>query len=104
MDQLIATLSPVDLVLVEGYKGAQIPKIEVYRPDQVRGSYLEAGDANIMAVASDDLDRVPRLDDRSVVLLNLDDIAAIADFVLRHWDLSGDLDVAEHGSAKTASR
>ncbi|MDX1784545.1 molybdopterin-guanine dinucleotide biosynthesis protein B [Roseovarius sp. ZX-A-9] len=72
---LLARLSPVDLVLVEGYKRDAHPKIEAYRA--VTGNPLIApGDPTIRAVASDtplELDRP---------LFDLDDTTAIADFIL----------------------
>lgn len=35
LDSLLARLDPCDLVLVEGFKDADIPKLECYRPDVV---------------------------------------------------------------------
>ncbi|MBY6137566.1 molybdopterin-guanine dinucleotide biosynthesis protein B [Nocardioides marinus] len=72
---LLARLSPVDLVLVEGYKREAHPKIEAHR--QAAGTELIApGDDSIRAVASD----VPLDLDRPV--FDLDDTVAIADFLL----------------------
>lgn len=75
LDQLLARLIPVDLVLIEGYKGEAHPKIEAHR--QVAAQPLIAlDDATIRAVASDvplDLDRP---------LFDLNDTAAIANFIL----------------------
>lgn len=66
-----------DLVLVEGYRMAPIPKIEVFRPSRER-PLLAVSDPHIVAVASDvELAvHVPRLD--------LNRPQAVADFVL-HW-------------------
>ncbi|MEM6372931.1 MAG: molybdopterin-guanine dinucleotide biosynthesis protein B [Pseudomonadota bacterium] len=75
LSDLLARLSPVDLVLVEGYKRDAHPKIEAHR--SVTGNALIApGDPTIRAVASD----VPIDLDRPV--FDLDDTGAIADFVL----------------------
>lgn len=52
LDEQVALLSPCDLVLVEGYKAAPIPKIEVHRP-AIGKPLLHPGDPNIVAVASD---------------------------------------------------
>lgn len=72
---LLDKLSPVDLVLIEGYKRDQHPKIEAHRV--VTGNPLIApGDDTVRAVASDtplDLDRP---------VFDLDDTVAIADFIL----------------------
>src|SRR5215210_5429502 len=49
---LVRKLSPVDLVLVEGYKRERHPKLEVYRAS-VGKPLLHPEDAAIVAVASD---------------------------------------------------
>ena len=77
---LLTRLSPVDLVLIEGYKRDRHPKIEAHRA--VTGQPLIApGDDTIQAVASD----VPLTLDRPV--FGLDDTIALADFVLREVGL-----------------
>jgi molybdopterin-guanine dinucleotide biosynthesis protein B len=48
----IARMSPCDLVLIEGFKHADIPKLEVHRPSMGR-PLLHPSDPNIVAVASD---------------------------------------------------
>ncbi len=77
LEAAIARLSPCDIVLVEGFKAAAIPKLEIYR-DSVGKALLHGNDPNILAVASDaPLDTpLPRFD--------LDDIDAIAAFVHAH--------------------
>lgn len=75
LDALLAQLAPVDLVLVEGYKRDRHPKVEAFRA--ATGNPLIApGDSTIRAVASAD----PIDIDRPV--FDLDDTAAIADFIL----------------------
>ncbi|MFK7836399.1 MAG: molybdopterin-guanine dinucleotide biosynthesis protein B [Sulfitobacter sp.] len=75
LTDLLARLSPVDLVLVEGYKRDAHPKIEAHRA--VTGNPLIAPeDPTIRAVASD----VPLTLDRPV--FDLDDTKTVADFVL----------------------
>lgn len=49
---LLAGLSPCDWVLVEGYKQAGLPKLEVWRPGQGREP-LHPQDSRILAVATD---------------------------------------------------
>lgn len=74
LDELLARMSPVDLILVEGWKRDRHPKVEAYR--QATGNPLIApDDPTIRAVASD----VPLALDRPV--LPLDDSRAIADFI-----------------------
>ncbi|MEM8537247.1 MAG: molybdopterin-guanine dinucleotide biosynthesis protein B [Pseudomonadota bacterium] len=80
LDSLLAQLDPVDLVLVEGYKRDAHPKVEAHRA--ITGHPLIAPeDESILAVASDttlDIDRP---------VFNLNDTAAIADFILAEVDL-----------------
>ena len=52
LQKLLALLSPVDLVIVEGYKAAAIPKLEVHRA-AVGKPLLHPADNCIVAVASD---------------------------------------------------
>ncbi len=72
---LLARLSPVDLVLIEGYKRDAHPKVEAHR--SATGNPLIApDDPTIRAVASD----IELSLDRPV--FDLDDTTAIADFIL----------------------
>ena len=74
---LLTRLSPVDLVLIEGYKRADHPKVEAYRA--VTGRDLLARDnPTIRAVASD-----VALEELAQPVFQLDDTRAIADFILR---------------------
>ena len=75
LEQLLLHLSPVDLVVVEGFKRSAYPKIEVHRPALGKPP-LYPEDPNIVAVASDAplATRLP--------LLPLDRPEAIADFIM----------------------
>lgn len=73
LPDLLARLSPVDLVLVEGFKANPHPKIEVFRPALGRQP-IWPGRADIVAVACDA--PLPVACDR--VVLPLNDAAAVA--------------------------
>ncbi len=73
---LLAHLSPVDLVLVEGFKREAHPKIEIHRAANAK-PLLHPDDPSIVAIASD-----APLHGIAIPLHHLDDIAAIADLVL----------------------
>ena len=77
----IKRIAPCDLLLVEGFKREHIPKLEVYRAE-VGELLLHPRDEDIVAIASD-----KRLDTR-LPQFDLDDHAAIADFILRHIGLA----------------
>jgi molybdopterin-guanine dinucleotide biosynthesis protein B len=51
LDEHLARLAPADLTLVEGYKWAAIPKLEVFRPETGRAQ-LYPDDAQVVAVAA----------------------------------------------------
>jgi molybdopterin-guanine dinucleotide biosynthesis adapter protein len=75
---LLAKLSPVDLVIVEGFKRETHPKLEVHRA-AVGKPLLQPDDPRIVAVAADAaLQHVP------VPVVSLDDVEAIVDIVLEH--------------------
>jgi len=81
LDTMLARLSPVDLVLIEGYKRAGHPKIEAHRPES--GHPLLARDnATVRAVASTLAATDALFAGLTVPVLPLDDIPAIADLIL----------------------
>ena len=75
LDELLARLSPCDLVLIEGFKQEPVPKLEVYRPENGKPPLFPER-PDIVAIATDadiatDLPKLP-----------LNDFVAIADFVM----------------------
>ena len=78
LDALLRRLSPVDLVLVEGYKRERHPKLEVYRA-AVGKPLLQPDDPAIVAIASDQPMPAAR-----VPVVALDDVDGIVDILLRH--------------------
>lgn len=79
--EILDRMSPVDLVLVEGFRREPHPKIEVFRASIGR-DLLAPQDPTIVAVASDS-----KLDGLAVPVLGIDDIAGIAAFVVAHSGL-----------------
>lgn len=77
LDEILARLSPCDLVIVEGYKSANIPKIEVRRTAQPDRRVLAPHDGMIVAVAADH-----EPEHASLPLFHLDDIRGIARFIV----------------------
>jgi molybdopterin-guanine dinucleotide biosynthesis protein B len=75
LPELLSLLSPVDLVIVEGFKSDPHPKIEVYRAENGK-PFLHGQDVAIVAVASD----VPV--ETALPVFHLDDIEKIADMML----------------------
>ncbi|MBI3433562.1 MAG: molybdopterin-guanine dinucleotide biosynthesis protein B [Proteobacteria bacterium] len=73
---LLAKLSPVDLVIVEGYKAQPHPKLEVFRAANGK-PFLHPQDDCIVAIASD-----MALDDAVLPVIDLNDIEKIAAVLL----------------------
>lgn len=76
LDDILARLSPCDLVIVEGYKREGHLKIETRRREAKDTRPLSADDPNIVAVASDHA-----LPGETLPVFPIDDIAAMADFI-----------------------
>ncbi len=77
LDEMLAHLTPCDLVLLEGFKTASFDKIEVHRPANGK-PLLWPEVPGLIAVASDGVLDCP------LRQLDLNDPAAIAAFVLQH--------------------
>jgi molybdopterin-guanine dinucleotide biosynthesis adapter protein len=73
----LARLSPCDLVLVEGYKAAPIPKLEVHRAGLGK-PLLQPRDPHILALATDEPWRFPG---SPVPVYRLDDYDTLATWV-----------------------
>ncbi|WP_020177176.1 molybdopterin-guanine dinucleotide biosynthesis protein B [Methyloferula stellata] len=83
LEELLRHFSPVDLILIEGFKRDPHPKIEVHRAANGK-SFLYPEDPNILALATDAQDaKLP------LPSAHLDDTAAIADLM---WTLALPLD------------
>ena len=80
-EEQVNRLSPCDLLLVEGFKHASIPKLEVWR-EQTGEGFLHPQDPNIVAVATD-----ARIETRLPVL-DLNAHEAVAAFILGRLGLA----------------
>ena len=80
LDALIERMSACDLLLVEGFKRASMPKLEVFR-ETVGEAPLHPHDAQIVAVATDAPMTAP------IPVLDLNQPAAICEFILEHLGL-----------------
>ncbi len=79
--ELLEKLSPVDLVLIEGYKRDSHAKVEAHRAETKQG-LLALEDPTVVAVASNDV-----VDGLSVPQFGLDDVTEIASFILKEVGL-----------------
>jgi molybdopterin-guanine dinucleotide biosynthesis protein B len=85
MDEIIARMSPVDLILVEGFKREPHDKLEVFRAARSRRPLCHK-DPHIVAIASDD-PQCQALAEVDLPCLSLDDAGGIADFIIAHCGL-----------------
>lgn len=76
LPELLAKVSPCDLILVEGFKSERHPKLEVFR-EATGNPPLHPIDLRIVAIASD-----RTFPDAGIPVVDLNDIAAVADLVL----------------------
>jgi molybdopterin-guanine dinucleotide biosynthesis adapter protein len=76
LEVLLSKLSAVDLVLIEGFKRAPHPKIEVYRAANTKPA-LHPGNASVIAIASD-----TPFPEAGRPVINLDDAPAVADICI----------------------
>lgn len=79
LEEQMAILSPCDLVLIEGFKAAAVPKVEVHRPAHGKPP-LFPDNPHVVAVASD----APV--DTPLPLLPLNEPALVADFILDYHE------------------
>jgi molybdopterin-guanine dinucleotide biosynthesis adapter protein len=74
---IMTKLDPCDLIIVEGYKAAAIPKIEARRTATLTHTRLSSQDPLVMAIAADHI----VADAGHLPVFNLDDIVALADLI-----------------------
>ncbi|HRD33813.1 MAG TPA: molybdopterin-guanine dinucleotide biosynthesis protein B [Rhodocyclaceae bacterium] len=77
LDEQLRLLAPCDVVLIEGFKAAAVPKVEVFRVANGKPP-LWPDSPHVVAVATADAIEA------AVPILPLDHAAAIADFMLSH--------------------
>lgn len=77
-EEVIAALEPADLIIVEGYKSAPIPKIEARRLASFTRRPLADDDPNVIAIAADHAVEHPVLP-----VFSLEDIVGMADLIDR---------------------
>ncbi|MBL7213431.1 MAG: molybdopterin-guanine dinucleotide biosynthesis protein B [Desulfobacteraceae bacterium] len=80
LDELQKFFSTMDIVLTEGYKKQERPKVEVFRPE-VHGDLLCKGDDKLLALVSD------VAIDAGVPRFTLDDCRGLADFLIARFKL-----------------
>lgn len=84
IEELVRHMSPVDLLLIEGFKDHAHDKMEIYRP-AIGKPLIQLNDPLIRAVASDG-----PVAAATVPVLNLSDTEGLADYILTFTGLSKD--------------
>jgi molybdopterin-guanine dinucleotide biosynthesis protein B len=74
-------MSPVDLLLVEGFKREPHDKLEIYRAENGK-PLLSTSDPSYVAILTD-----TPVSETGLPVIDLNDIPAIADFIVRHCAL-----------------
>jgi molybdopterin-guanine dinucleotide biosynthesis adapter protein len=83
LNEVLAKLSPCDLVIIEGYKREGHPKIEVRRLEAKGDVLLSPNDPSIIAIASDHT-----FTDERLPVFHMDAIEEITRFVVENFLLS----------------
>lgn len=76
LEEIAKRLKPADIILVEGYKSAAIPKIELRRAAIATERLLASHDPLVIAIAAD-----YELDGHGKPVFSLDDIAGLANLI-----------------------
>ena len=84
LDEQLLLLEPCDLVLIEGYKAAAVPKLEIHRPSHGK-SPLWPESPHVVAVASD-VGADELAPDCPLPVLPINEPARIAEFILDYLD------------------
>ncbi|WP_419903808.1 molybdopterin-guanine dinucleotide biosynthesis protein B [Kiloniella sp.] len=82
LQELIPHMTPVDLLLIEGFKKEDHLKLEIYRPSLGK-RMLHKDDPNIIGVATDE-----EFLDSPLPVIDLNDIESIADFICNTCDFN----------------
>ena len=78
LDEMVARMSPCDIILVEGYKRGSHPKVEVRRNGARQREPIAPTDAQVFAVVSD----TPDTEVDPLPVLPSDAVPALADLIL----------------------
>ena len=81
LEEMLARMSPCDVVIVEGYKGGYHPKIEVRNLDLDHAA-LAGSEPGIVAIAASSPMRHPQLP-----VFGRDDYAGLADFIVDFMEM-----------------
>jgi len=82
LSAILPRLAPCDLILIEGYKRENHPKIEARRTESASKGPLSPEDPHILAVAADHV-----IPGETLPVYDLDDISGLADFIASHLSL-----------------
>jgi len=78
---LIRHMTPVDLLLIEGFKRDTHDKLEIFRRSLAK-PLLSTGDASFVAVLTDGA-----IPETALPVIDLNDVTAIADFIITQYRL-----------------
>ena len=87
LEDLLPRLSPVDLLLVEGFKKQAHDKLEVHRVAQGK-PLLAPNDPHIVAIASEGPIPAITRQGRTLALFDQSETPRIVDFIIRHCGLA----------------
>ncbi|MEL6299254.1 MAG: molybdenum cofactor guanylyltransferase MobA [Pseudomonadota bacterium] len=90
-NEMLTRMGPADILIVEGFKRAPIPKIEARRRGASEATPIAETDPHVIAIATDDPGSVRS----SLPVVSLDAVARVADLILAHRDAAA---AAQHSA------
>jgi molybdopterin-guanine dinucleotide biosynthesis protein B len=82
--ELLSEVGPCDLVLIEGFKNEDFPKLEIRREGASSREPLVSMVPQVVAIASD----CPAQEREDLPIFHIDDVAGITDFVIAYLKLA----------------
>ena len=83
LEEMVARMSPCDLIVVEGYKRGPHPKIEIRRHGARQRDPIASDDSAVIAVVSD----TPEAEPDALPIFANDHVPAVASFILERLGL-----------------
>jgi len=88
LQAMLDRMSPCDLVIIEGFKQEQFPKVECIRGESQKDDPIWKNNNSVVALARDETARNKlQLSGSDPLEFDLDDVGSIADFIVNHCGL-----------------
>ena len=92
LDQIIASMAPHDIIVVEGFRSGGLPTVELFRAENPNDQTRTLADSQqeVVAVATDRPDIAEEATAAGLPVFDLDDAASIVEFLEGYFSLGGE--------------